>query len=225
MPGYEEILSKIDWKKINGLVPVIAQDIKSKEVLMLAYMDKQALKETLESGYAHYYSRQRKKIWMKGETSGNTQRVKEILIDCDNDALLLKVKQKGNACHTGNKTCFYTKLCDLSNSNVDEQESYADYLSVLKELEDIIKARKQNPRRGSYTSLLFKQGKERIYKKFGEEAIEVIVARNKQEIVEEVADLLYHLFVLLSYNDIEFKEVLQCLKRRMNKQNKVSVDE
>ena len=106
----KELLKEIDFKKGNGLVPVVVQDIKTKEVLMLAYANREALEETLKSGYAHYYSRSRKELWMKGKTSGNTQKVKKVLLDCDGDTLIYLVEQKGVACHTGNYTCFYRTL-------------------------------------------------------------------------------------------------------------------
>jgi len=103
-------INQLDFQKGGGLIPVIVQDVNTKEVLMLAYTNLEALKKTMETGYAHYWSRSRKKLWMKGETSGNVQRVKEILVDCDNDALLFLVEQKGNACHTGQRTCFHNRI-------------------------------------------------------------------------------------------------------------------
>ena len=106
----KELLEKLDFKKGNGLIPVVVQDAKSKELLMLAYINEEALEKTLSTGYAHYWSRSRKKLWMKGETSGHTQKIKNILVDCDYDALLFVVEQKGNVCHTGKDTCFHNKL-------------------------------------------------------------------------------------------------------------------
>ncbi len=106
----KELLKEVDFKKGNGLVPVVVQDINTKEVLMVAYANREALEETLKSGYAHYYSRSRKELWMKGKTSGNTQKVKKVLLDCDGDTLIYLVEQKGVACHTGNYTCFYRTL-------------------------------------------------------------------------------------------------------------------
>jgi len=203
----KELIEKVNWK--NGIVPVIVQDTKG-EVLTLAYMNKEALMKTLETGYAHYYSRSQKRIRMKGEVSGNVQRVKEIRIDCDNDALLLIVEQVGVACHTGNYSCFYRKL-----GEPEKVVGGIDYsLTVLRELEEVIKQRKENPKEGSYTSKLFKEGKEKIYKKFGEEAIEVLVAEGRERIIYETADLLYHLLVLLAYNEISLGEVMEELRRR-----------
>ncbi|NJE85894.1 bifunctional phosphoribosyl-AMP cyclohydrolase/phosphoribosyl-ATP diphosphatase HisIE [Thermococcus sp. CX2] len=205
----EELIKKANWEKNGGIVPVIVQDTRG-EVLTLAYMNREALRKTLETGYAHYYSRSQDRIRMKGEVSGNVQKVKEIRIDCDNDALLLIVEQVGAACHTGNYSCFYRKL--------GEPERIAggiDYsLTILRELEELIKQRKEKPLDGSYTSKLFAEGKEKIYKKFGEEAVEVLVAENRERIIYETADMLYHLLVLLTYNGISLSEVMAELRRR-----------
>ncbi|WP_297458173.1 bifunctional phosphoribosyl-AMP cyclohydrolase/phosphoribosyl-ATP diphosphatase HisIE [Thermococcus sp.] len=206
--GLEELIEKVDWEKNGGIVPVVVQDTKG-EVLTLAYMDREALRRTLETGYAHYYSRSQKRVRMKGEVSGNTQRVKEIRIDCDNDALLLIVEQKGVACHTGNYSCFYRKLGE------PERVLPMDYsLTILRELEELIMKRKENPVEGSYTSRLFKEGRERIYKKFGEEAVEVLVAETREGLIYETADMLYHLLVLLAYNEVSLGEVMAELRRR-----------
>jgi len=206
--GVDELIEKVDWEKNGGIVPVVVQDTRG-EVLTLAYMDREALRRTLETGYAHYYSRSQKRVRMKGEVSGNTQRVKEIRIDCDNDALLLIVEQKGVACHTGNYSCFYRKLGE------PERVLPMDYsLTILRELEELIRERKKKPVEGSYTSELFKAGRERIYKKFGEEAVEVLVAETREGLIYETADMLYHLLVLLAYNDVSLGEVMAELRRR-----------
>ncbi|AFL96018.1 hypothetical protein CL1_1822 [Thermococcus cleftensis] len=204
----EELIEKVDWEKNNGIVPVVVQDTKG-EVLTLAYMDREALRKTLETGYAHYYSRSQGRIRMKGEVSGNVQRVKEVRVDCDSDALLLIVEQRGAACHTGNYSCFYRKLGE------PERVLPVDYsLTILRELEELIRARKEKPVEGSYTSRLFEEGRERIYKKFGEEAIEVLVAETRDRLIYETADMLYHLLVLLVYNDVALGEVMAELRRR-----------
>ncbi len=185
--------------------------IRTGEVLTLAYVDREALKRTLETGYAHYYSRSKKRVRMKGgEVSGNTQRVREVRVDCDSDALLFIVEQKGVACHTGNYSCFYRKLGE------PERVLPMDYsLEVLRELEELIRDRKGNPKEGSYTSKLFREGRERIYKKFGgEEAVEVLVAETREGLIYETADALYHLLVLLAYNDVSLGEVMAELRRR-----------
>ena len=204
----EELIEKVNWEKNGGVVPVVVQDTEG-EVLTLAYMDREALRRTLETGYAHYYSRSQKRVRMKGEVSGNTQRVKEIRIDCDSDALLLVVEQKGAACHTGNYSCFYRKLGE------PERVLPMDYsLTILRELEELIRKRREEPAEGSYTSRLFREGRERIYKKFGEEAVEVLVAETREGLIYETADMLYHLLVLLAYNDVSLGEVMAELRRR-----------
>ena len=208
MSDLNELIKQVTWKK-SEIVPVIVQSVDG-EVLTLAYMNEEALRKTLETGYAHYYSRSQKRIRMKGEVSGNVQKVKEIKIDCDNDALLLIVEQVGVACHTGNRSCFYRKL-----GEPEREVGGIDYsLTVLRELEEVIKQRKEIPKEGSYTSKLFKEGKEKIYKKFGEEAVEVLVAEERERIIYETADLLYHLLVLLAYNGISLGEVMKELRRR-----------
>ncbi|ASI98598.1 bifunctional phosphoribosyl-AMP cyclohydrolase/phosphoribosyl-ATP diphosphatase HisIE [Thermococcus celer] len=204
----DDLIEKVDWEKNNGIVPVVVQDTNG-EVLTLAYVDREALKRTLETGYAHYYSRSKKRVRMKGEVSGNTQRVREVRVDCDSDALLFIVEQKGVACHTGNYSCFYRKLGE------PERVLPMDYsLEVLRELEELIRDRKGNPKEGSYTSKLFREGRERIYKKFGEEAVEVLVAETREGLIYETADALYHLLVLLAYNDVSLGEVMAELRRR-----------
>ncbi|MDK2914171.1 MAG: phosphoribosyl-AMP cyclohydrolase / phosphoribosyl-ATP pyrophosphohydrolase [Thermococcaceae archaeon] len=204
----EELVEKVDWEKNGGVVPVVVQDTEG-EVLTLAYMDREALRRTLETGYAHYYSRSQGRVRMKGEISGNLQVVREIRVDCDSDALLMKVEPKGPACHTGNYSCFYRKLGE------PERVLPMDYsLTILRELEELIRKRKESPVEGSYTSRLFREGKERIYKKFGEEAVEVLVAENREALIYETADMLYHLLVLLAYNDVSLGEVMAELRRR-----------
>ncbi|NJE10530.1 bifunctional phosphoribosyl-AMP cyclohydrolase/phosphoribosyl-ATP diphosphatase HisIE [Thermococcus sp. MAR1] len=203
-----ELIEKVNWEENGGVVPVVVQDTKG-EVLTLAYMDREALRRTLQTGYAHYYSRSQKRVRMKGEVSGNLQRVREIKVDCDDDALLLIVEQKGAACHTGNYSCFYRKLGE------PERVLPVDYsLTILRELEELIRKRKEEPVEGSYTSRLFREGRERIYKKFGEEAVEVLVAETREGLIYETADMLYHLLVLLAYNDVSLGEVMAELRRR-----------
>ena len=178
-------------------------------VLTLAYTDAEALRRTLETGYAHYYSRSQGRVRMKGEVSGNVQVVREVRIDCDNDAILLVVEPRGPACHTGNYSCFYRKLGE------PERVLPMDYsLTILRELEELIRKRREEPVEGSYTSKLFAEGRERVYKKFGEEAVEVLVAESREGIVYETADMLYHLLVLLAYNNIPLGEVMAELRRR-----------
>ncbi len=211
MLDIEENLEKVDWNK-DGLVPVIVQDDEG-VVLTLAYMDEEALKITLKTGSAHYYSRSKDRIRMKGEVSGNFQKVKELKIDCDDDSILMIVDQKGQACHKGYYSCFFKSLND--DEAEDEEKVGIDYsLSMLKELEEVIKHRKSQPKEGSYTTTLFSKGKEEIDKKLGEESVEVIVAEERDKIIYESADLLYHLLVKLNYEEIELKEVMKELRRR-----------
>ncbi|MFW6064997.1 MAG: bifunctional phosphoribosyl-AMP cyclohydrolase/phosphoribosyl-ATP diphosphatase HisIE [Candidatus Natronoplasma sp.] len=199
---------EVDWNE-KGLVPVVVQDGDG-SVLTLAYMDEEALELTLETGKAHYYSRSKQRIRMKGEVSGNTQSVKEIKVDCDRDALLMKVEQKGAACHTGKKSCFYRELDEIAESETDIDYS----LNIMKELESLIKDRLEDPKDGSYTCHLFDEGSEEIAKKFGEESIEVILAKSRSDLIYESADMLYHFIVLLVINDITLKDVMSELEER-----------
>jgi len=206
----ERMIEKVDWEKASGLVPVVVTDTE-KTVLTVAYMDPEALKLTLETGFAHYYSRSKGRIRKKGEVSGNTQQLVEIKLDCDQDALLMTVRQKGAACHTGHYSCFFETI----EGKRDGKQEEIDYsLNVLKELESLIKERKTRLPEGSYTTSLFKEGKEKIYKKFGEEAVEVLVAQSRESLVYELGDLFYHLFVLLAYNEVELDEIMKELAKR-----------
>ncbi len=194
----------------KGLVPVIAQDAFTGEVRMLAYANKEAIEKTLQSGYAHYFSRSRNAIWKKGETSGELQEVLEIRIDCDNDAILYMVKQhKDIACHTGNRNCFFTAF--------NKEKTSLMTFEILPFLERVIQDRLSNPKEDSYTSKLVKEGLDRIIQKIGEEAIESVIAfknQDKKEIAYELADLIYHVLVGLGYLGISFKDVEQELIRR-----------
>jgi len=206
----------------DGLVPAIVQDAESGEILMLAYMNREALEKTLETGKSHFWSRSRNALWRKGETSGNEQTVKQICLDCDGDALLLLVEQKGVACHTGERSCFYHKLqCDeLAEAPVGEVLWQECRTAILQKVHDVIMDRKRNPQEGSYTCKLFSAGQEKILKKIGEEATEVIIAsmaNNKKEVVCEIADLLYHLLVVLGFHDIRLTAVYDELSNRYGK--------
>lgn len=192
----------------DGLIPAIIVDEETDEVLMLAYMNEESLKKTMEDGKTWFFSRKRNKLWLKGETSGCFQDVSSIYCDCDGDTLLVKVSQAGNACHTGNKTCFFEKI---------HQRREAPCKDILKELYGVILDRKKNPKEGSYTTRLFKEGKKKIYEKIREELEEVILDSkndNKERTIYETADLLYHLIVLLGFHEITPGEVFSELKRR-----------
>ena len=196
----------IDFAKGGGLVPAVVQDAVTRKVLMLGYMNEEAYKLTLETGYAHYWSRSRQKLWKKGEESGHLQKVRGVYLDCDKDCVLLKVEQVGAACHTGNYTCFFTP--------VKECGAGAEMLGALQR---IVEDRKQNPEEGSYTNYLFDKGVDKIAKKAGEEAVELVIAAknaNKEEIVGECADLFYHTLVLLCNAGVKLSDVCTELKNR-----------
>jgi phosphoribosyl-ATP pyrophosphohydrolase/phosphoribosyl-AMP cyclohydrolase len=205
----------------NGLIPAIAQDFQTKEVLMMAYMNKEAVEKTIETGKAHYYSRSRQTLWLKGETSGHYQYVKEIAFDCDADALLLQVEQIGGACHTGNRSCFYRKI-EEGQIKLDEQivfdpKKVYKQSQVLQEVYDVIVDRRNNPKEGSYTNYLFDKGIDKMLKKVGEESAEVIIAsknNDKKEIVYEMSDLLYHMMVVMVQTDVIWEDLYNELKKR-----------
>ena len=204
----------VDFEKNNGLVPVIVQDVDTNEVLMLAYMNEEALNLTKSTGFAHYFSRSRNKIWKKGESSGNTQEVKEILVDCDNDTILLKVKQKGPACHTGRKSCFFTNL--KTNEVTIDKEEEIEYNFVDKLYHTLLERKKADPKT-SYVSSLYHKGENSLLKKIAEEAAEFCFAvkdNNKDEIIYEAADLAFHTLIALAYKNIHPEAILEELKRR-----------
>jgi phosphoribosyl-AMP cyclohydrolase / phosphoribosyl-ATP pyrophosphohydrolase len=195
----------------KGLVPAIVQDAETKEVLTLAYMNQESLTKTLETGETWFYSRSRQELWHKGATSGNTQTVISVKYDCDQDAVLVQVKPKGPACHTGAVSCFTEGVVTERAAT-----SLADY-QILQSLEKLIIEREQERPDGAYTTYLFEKGVDKILKKVGEEASEVIIAaknRDKEELKWEAADLLYHLQVLLVEQGLPFKEVLKTLEER-----------
>lgn len=194
----------------KGLVPAIIQDAETLEVLTLAYMNKESLAKTLETGETWFYSRSRQELWHKGATSGNTQSVVSIKYDCDQDALLVLVNPKGPACHTGAVSCF------SGEEVADRKSSLGDY-QILQTLEKVILDRERERPEGAYTTYLFEKGVDKILKKVGEEAAEVIIAaknRDHGELKWEAADLLYHLQVLLVEQGLPFKEVLRTLEER-----------
>ncbi|WP_039764372.1 MULTISPECIES: bifunctional phosphoribosyl-AMP cyclohydrolase/phosphoribosyl-ATP diphosphatase HisIE [unclassified Caldicellulosiruptor] len=200
-------LSALKFDK-NGLIPVIVQDFNTNEILMLAYMNEESINLTIETGYMHYFSRSRNKIWKKGETSGNFQKVKALYLDCDGDAILAIVEQTGVACHTGNKTCFFTNIFG------EDKKSKVD---ILFKLIETINDRKKNKVEGSYTCYLFEKGLDKILKKVGEETTEVVIAAkngSKEEVIYEVSDLIYHLSVLLSYFDLDWTDIFKSLEQR-----------
>jgi len=205
----------------KGLIPAIIQDYQSGQVLMMAYMNQESWKKTLETGKTWFYSRSRQKLWMKGEKSGNTQEVKEILYDCDQDTLLIKVIQTGVACHTGHYSCFYRDFegNETEESITDLEKVYSSEQGpgILYELYDVISDRRKKMPEGSYTAYLFAKGLDKILKKVGEESSEVIIAaknRVKNEVVYEISDLIYHLLVLMVEQGVELNEIFTELKSR-----------
>ena len=194
----------------DGLIPVIVQDYKTNEVLMLAYMNAEAYEETVKTGQMTYFSRSRQSLWLKGETSGHFQYVKSLSDDCDADTLLAKVEQIGAACHTGAYSCFFN---DIISYDFEEKSP----LSVLTDVYDVIMDRKVHPKEGSYTNYLFDKGIDKILKKVGEEATEIVIAAknpNANEIKYEISDFLYHVMVLMAEKGVTWDEIMNELANR-----------
>jgi len=215
------MIDKINFDD-KGLVPAIIQDHKSGQVLMMAYMNAKSLQKTIETGRTWFFSRSRQRLWMKGESSGHIQKVKNIFYDCDEDTLLIQVEQTGAACHTGHYSCFYR--C-MDGKETEEQVFDLDKIydsgkegpGILYELYDVIANRKKNMPEGSYTTYLFDKGLDKILKKVGEENAEVIIAaknKDKGELIYEASDLLYHLMVLLVEQGVELSDLFAELKSR-----------
>lgn len=213
-----KILEKIEWEKMDDLIPVITQDSSSNEVLMLAYVNKEALELTLKTGFAHYFSRSKQRIWKKGESSNHTQKIVDIFLDCDNDTLLFKVIQEGVACHTGRKSCFFTNLQNekiVEDVLVDTSKTY----SVIDSLYHTIQERKNEDATKSYTAKLLKGDTNSMLKKIVEEAGEFCFAikdKNKDEAIYEAADIAYHILVAMASLNIDPDRVKQELKRRFS---------
>nr|WP_315519380.1 bifunctional phosphoribosyl-AMP cyclohydrolase/phosphoribosyl-ATP diphosphatase HisIE [uncultured Campylobacter sp.] len=226
------VAKSIDWQKVGGLLPVVVCDHATNEVLMLAYMNEEALNLSLSSRYAHYFSRTKNRIWKKGEESGNTQEIKAAFLDCDNDTLLLKVVQNGGvACHTGARSCFFNEI-NLENLEISDQKSEVKKPSygVIDELYHVIEDRKLNADpQTSYVASLFKKGENQILKKVGEEATELVMAakelsfakqikqdeqKAKNDLIYEAADLCFHALVALCAHNIHPDAVKNELARR-----------
>jgi phosphoribosyl-ATP pyrophosphohydrolase/phosphoribosyl-AMP cyclohydrolase len=200
----------------EGLMPAVVQDAHSGRVLMVAYVSLESLKRTVQTGETHFWSRSRKELWHKGETSGNTQRVRRVALDCDGDALLVQVEQTGSACHTGHFSCFH-RSADREFQQVD------GFGEVMSDLARRIHQRKMDRPKDSYTTHLFDEGIDKILKKVGEEAGEIIIAaknREKKEIAWEVADLMYHLLVMMESEGVSLGEVAEELSRRAHRKKK-----
>lgn len=194
----------------KGLLPAIVQDDRTGEVLMLAYMNKEAVEKTIETNETWFYSRSRQELWNKGATSGNRQQVKRLSMDCDADTLLVQVSPQGPACHTGENTCFFTTV----------HENEESLREVVYEVIDEIQNRKVNPVEGSYTTYLFNEGIDKVLKKVGEETTEVVIgAKNadKEEVSNEIADLVYHTLVLMNILDVDLADIQKVLRKRRPK--------
>uniref|UniRef100_UPI00405724ED bifunctional phosphoribosyl-AMP cyclohydrolase/phosphoribosyl-ATP diphosphatase HisIE n=1 Tax=Acetatifactor sp. TaxID=1872090 RepID=UPI00405724ED len=195
----------------DGMVPVIVQDYRTSEVLMMAYMNEEAYNQTIKTGKMTYYSRSRQELWLKGATSGHFQYVKSLSADCDMDTILAKVSQVGAACHTGARSCFFNEITKK------EYEESANPLVVFEEVFNVIKDRKLHPKEGSYTNYLFDKGIDKILKKLGEEATEIVIAAknpNANEIKYEISDFLYHMMVLMAEKDVTWEEITTELANR-----------
>ena len=206
---------KLKWSDLktndDGLVPCIVQDYKTGEVLMMAYMNEESFNTTIRIGKMTYYSRSRRELWIKGLTSGHTQYVKSLTADCDYDTLLAKVSQVGGiACHTGAPSCFFNEI-------VKKEYVERNPLKVFEDVYNVILDRKENPKEGSYTNYLFDKGLDKILKKVGEEATEIIIAAknpNNEEIIYETSDFLYHLMVLMAEKDVTWEDIVRELAQR-----------
>lgn len=206
--------SAYSWEDLNpgenGLIPVVVQDDRNEEVLMVAYMNRDAYEQTIRTGVMTYWSRSRNELWVKGLTSGHFQYLKELRIDCDNDTLLARVAQIGAACHTGNRSCFYRTV-------LKKDAPQRNPMKIFEEVSATIEDRRVNPKEGSYTNYLFEKGIDKILKKCGEEAAEIIIAAknpNPEEVKYEMADFLYHMMVLMSERGITWDDIAQELANR-----------
>lgn len=223
----EQVVEHIRWS--DGLVPAIVQDVDTRKVLMMAYMNRESLKLSLESGETWFWSRSRQELWHKGATSGNVQTITSLKYDCDGDTLLVEVKPNGPACHTGAVTCFHNEIIGLPEKSTDKAPDKAGEASasansdsesrfeVLAELESVIAERERERPEGAYTTYLFDKGVDKILKKIGEEASETIIAaknKDNDELRLEVSDLMYHLLVLLQERKLPLDDIMSELSRR-----------
>lgn len=208
---FESAISFEDFKlNSDGMIPVITQDYKTGEVLMLAYMTKESFEKTIATGKMTYFSRSRQELWTKGDTSGHYQYVKSLTLDCDNDTILAKVAQIGAACHTGSRTCFFKEL-------VRKEYDDRNPLAVFEDVFATILDRKEHPKEGSYTNYLFDKGIDKILKKVGEEATEIVIASKNpdaEELKYEICDFLYHMMVLMADRGVTWKEITDELAQR-----------
>ena len=211
----EELINTLKFDA-SGLIPAVVQNIETNEVLMVAYMNADTIKQTLETGRATFWSRSRQEVWVKGDTSGNYMYVKEVRVDCDCDCLVVLVNPAGPACHTGNRSCFFRKIEDGKLVEDAKEQTKTD---VFAREQAVVMDRKEHPEEGSYTNYLFDKGEDKILKKVGEEAAEVVIAgknRDKDEISYETADPIYHLTVMLVDNGMTWEDIYKEMERRSN---------
>ena len=204
----ERLAQSMDFEKEHGLLPAVSQDQKNGDVLMLAFMNRDALMKTLTTGYAHYWSRSRKKLWKKGEESGHFQQVRAVYVDCDRDSLLLMVDQIGHCCHVGKPTCFYDR---------EAGEPMGASSRVLDDVFRVVKDRIENPQPDSYVASLVAKGEDRILRKIGEESTELMLAAKSEgpeRVASEAADLVFHTLVLLAKKGVELEDVYKELQSR-----------
>ncbi|MUP39082.1 bifunctional phosphoribosyl-AMP cyclohydrolase/phosphoribosyl-ATP diphosphatase HisIE [Labilibaculum euxinus] len=205
--NFKDLTNQIDFEKGEGLVPAIIQDVKTQKVLMLGYMNKESYEKTIETGKVTFYSRSKKRLWTKGEESGNFLELKDLSLDCDNDTLLIKVAPVGPVCHKGTDTCW-------------AEENQASSIDFLLQLQQVITERKKNLSEKSYTASLFNKGINKIAQKVGEEAVELVIEAkddNKDLFMGEAADLMFHYLVLLAAKDYKLEEVVSLLVERHSK--------
>ena len=211
----EELINTLKFDA-SGLIPAVVQNIETNVVLMVAYLNADTFKQTLETGRANFWSRSRQEVWVKGDTSGNYMYVEEVRVDCDCDCLVVLVNPAGPACHTGNRSCFFRKIEDGKLVEDAKEQTKTD---VFAREQAVVMDRKEHPEEGSYTNYLFDKGEDKILKKVGEEAAEVVIAgknRDKDEISYETADLIYHLTVMLVDNGMTWEDIYKEMERRSN---------
>jgi phosphoribosyl-ATP pyrophosphohydrolase/phosphoribosyl-AMP cyclohydrolase len=205
----KDFIEKVDFKKGNGLVPAVVQDASNDRVLMQAYMNEEALRLTLASGKTHFWSRTKGRLWLKGEESGHHSLVQNVVLDCDNDAILFKVQQIGPVCHTGEETCFYKPI--------KPEEALAVDAKIVERIFEVVKERIRNPTQKSYVSSLTAKGEDAVLQKIGEEAVEIVLAAkedNAKEVTHEAADLLFHIMVLFAKKGYKLNSIFEELERR-----------
>jgi phosphoribosyl-ATP pyrophosphohydrolase/phosphoribosyl-AMP cyclohydrolase len=205
----ENFVKKVDFEKADGLVPVVVQDASNDKVLMQAFMNEEALRLTLTSGKMHFWSRSRRRIWLKGEESGHHSLLQNAILDCDNDAILFRVQQIGTVCHTGRETCFHKPV-------VAEEERAVD-AKIVERIFEVITDRIRNPNERSYVSQLTAKGEDAVLQKIGEETVELILAakdNSPEEIVHEATDVLFHVLVLFAQKGFELKGIFEELEHR-----------